>query len=149
MRRLSFPGRRFEVRPTAIAIFSSRATQPRACATGVTTSTARTTPTRSKVSTPTGQGRGSHENTHFEDSKVLYPPLRIAPDGVPRFDDDLRLRQPSPARHSGLTLSDPNIGINDPLAVPLVPPDLGCYEFDGPGLDVGVDSRRRFPERSE
>jgi hypothetical protein len=23
---------------------------------------------------------------------------------------------------------------------------MGCYKFDTPGLEVGVDSRRRFPE---
>ena len=51
----------------------------------------------------------------YNDSKALYPPgfernsidddprfQRIAPDGVPQFDDDLRLRADSPARGKGL-----------------------------------------------
>jgi hypothetical protein len=103
-------------------------------------------------------------NKHFDNSKVLYPPgfeedgidldpqlRRIAPDGVPQFDDDLRFAANSPARGKGRTLSDPEIGIDDPQA-PAEAPDLGCYQFDEldqPGLRVGVDERRRFPESDE
>jgi hypothetical protein len=99
-------------------------------------------------------------SSHFEDSKALYPPgyeknsidvdpqfRRIAPDGVPQFDDDLCLQSDSMARQRGVILSDPNVGITDPLA-PEGRPDIGCYQFGQPGLQVGVDGRRQFPEPS-
>jgi hypothetical protein len=103
-----------------------------------------------------GTGTGNQPSSHFTDSQALYPPgyeansidvdpqfQRIAPDGVPQFDDDLRLR----FRKQGVNLSDPNVGIDDPLA-PQGNPDIGCYQFDQPGLQVGVDGRRHFPESS-
>jgi hypothetical protein len=105
-----------------------------------------------------GAGTENPPSSHFEDSQTLYPPgfeknsidvdplfRRIAPDGVPQFDDDLRLRENSLARKQGVILSDPSVGIDDPLA-PQGRPDIGCYAFDQPGLHVGVDGRRQFPE---
>jgi hypothetical protein len=107
-----------------------------------------------------GMSTNHPPSSHFEDSKALYPPgyeknsidvdpqfQRIAPDGVPRFDDDLRLQSGSPASQHGVILSGPNVGITDPLA-PEGRPDIGCYQFDQPGLQVGVDGRRQFPEPS-
>jgi hypothetical protein len=71
--------------------------------------------------------------------------MRIAADGIPQFDDDFRLPAGSPAAQRGVTLSNPDIAIDDPLAPP-VAPDIGCYQTGQPGLDVGIDDRRRFPE---
>jgi hypothetical protein len=103
---------------------------------------------------------GPPATSHFEDSQGQYPPgfekngvdddpafHRIEPDGVPQFDDDLRILA-GPAQGQGRVLSDPDVGIDDPLA-PNGPPDLGCFQISEHadiGLDVGVDGRRRFPE---
>jgi hypothetical protein len=102
-------------------------------------------------------GVGQDPNSHHEHSQAIYPPgfekngregdplfHQIAPDGVPQFDDDLRLKGDSPARDHGIDLD--TIGITDPLAPPDGLPEMGCYESDTPGLDVGVDCRRHFPE---
>jgi hypothetical protein len=96
---------------------------------------------------------------HFEDSRDQYPPgfeaegidvdpqfRRIDPSGIVQFDDDLRLRAGSLAEQHGVILSDPQVGIDDPSAPPGRRPDIGCFSFDDPGLRVGVDGRRRFPE---
>ena len=104
-----------------------------------------------------GQPPNNPPNAHHEHSKTIYPPgfeknsregdplfHQVAPDGVPQFDDDLRLQDDSPARDHGVELD--TIEITDPLAPPDGQPDMGCYKFDTPGLEVGVDSRRRFPE---
>jgi hypothetical protein len=104
-----------------------------------------------------GQPPNDPPNAHHEHSKIIYPPgfekssregdplfHQVAPDGVPQFDDDLRLKADSPARDHGVELDA--IGITDPLAPPDGQPDMGCYTFDTPGLEVGVDGRRRFPE---
>jgi hypothetical protein len=104
-----------------------------------------------------GQPPNDPPNAHHEHSKTIYPPgfeknsregdplfHQIAQDGVPQFDDDLRLNADSPARDHGVELD--TIGITDPLAPPDGQPDMGCYQFDTPGLEVGVDGRRRFPE---
>jgi hypothetical protein len=95
---------------------------------------------------------------HFEDSRAHYPPgfeaegidvdpqfRRIDPSGIVQFDDDLRLRSGSLAEQHGVILADPQIGIDDPSA-PSGRPDMGCFSADDPGLRVGVDGRRRFPE---
>jgi hypothetical protein len=104
-----------------------------------------------------GQPPNDPPNAHHEDSKTIYPPgfeknsregdplfHQVAPDGVPQFDDDLRLQDDSPARDHGVELDF--IGITDPLAPSDGQPDMGCYKFDTLGLEVGVDGRRRFPE---
>jgi len=99
---------------------------------------------------------------HFAASKVAYPPgfelngidqnpqfRSIAPDGGPDTPDDLRLQEGSPAAQAGLHLDGPPTGIVDPLATPSgPPPDMGCYPTgpNSPGLDVGVDGRRKFPQ---
>jgi hypothetical protein len=95
---------------------------------------------------------------HFEDSKVHYPPgfeaegidadpqfRQTDPSGFVSFDDDLLLRPGSPAEQHGVILANPDVGIDDPSAPP-GRPDIGCYVADDPGLRVGVDGRRRFPE---
>jgi Right handed beta helix region len=102
----------------------------------------------------------------FQQSKTQYPPgyeansieddplfRRIAADGTPRSNDDLRLQSNSPARGKGIVLPS-ELKPLDPLA-PLAPsppfppsepnPDIGCYQFGKPGLMVGVDGRRHFP----
>jgi hypothetical protein len=102
--------------------------------------------------------RGPPPSTYFTHSMTLYGPgyeansiegdpgfRLIAPDGIPQFNDDLRLRSDGRARQKGVVLED--VGIDDPLA-PQGSPDIGCYEFDQPGLQVGVDGRRQFPENS-
>ena len=98
---------------------------------------------------------------HFQASQAAYPPgfehhgidedpqfRSIAPDGSPSTDDDLRLRDGSPAAQAGLQLTGPPTGIIDPLAPPDGPaPDLGCYP-PAPNdlvLEVGVDGRRKSP----
>jgi hypothetical protein len=102
------------------------------------------------------------DGQHFKDSQATYPPgfeshgidedpqfRSIAPDGSPSSDDDLRLSTGSPAAQAGLHLDGPPTGIVDPLATPSGPqPDLGCYPPgpDSPALEVGVDSRRKFPQ---
>jgi hypothetical protein len=105
-------------------------------------------------------GIGVHKpNQHHDHSKLAYPPgfeknsieddpkfRRIAPDGVPQFDDDLRLGDGSLALERGRVLADSDVGIVDPLAQPGAP-DLGCYQFEDQGLDVGVNGRRRYPEQ--
>jgi hypothetical protein len=104
----------------------------------------------------------SGDGQHFKDSQATYPPgfeshgidedpqfRSIAPDGSPSSDDDLRLSTGSPAAQAGLHLDGPPTGIVDPLATPSGPqPDLGCYPPgpDSPALEVGVDSRRKFPQ---
>jgi hypothetical protein len=79
---------------------------------------------------------------HFEDSKDQYPP---GFDAESIDVDDLRLESGSPAEQHGVILADPQIGIDDPSAPP-DRPDIGCFRADDPGLRVGVDGRRRFPE---
>lgn len=98
----------------------------------------------------------------FKQSKSQYPPgyeavsiaedplfRRIGGAGTSLFDsDDFRLGSLSPARGHGIELP-PDLKVLDPLA-PFQDqerPDIGCYVFDGPGLDVGVDGRRHFPLR--
>ena len=106
----------------------------------------------------TGTGARPTPSSHFENSKVLYPPgfesnsididpllRRFAADGAPQFDDDLRPREDSPARQHGLDLASPTIGIDDPLA-PAGLPDMGYAQVAEPPLQVGVDGRRMFPE---
>jgi hypothetical protein len=102
------------------------------------------------------------EGQHFKASQAAYPPgfensgtdkdpqfRSIAPDGSPSTDDDLRLRDGSPAAKAGLQLTGPPTGIIDPLAQPDGPaPDLGCYPPapNSPVLEVGVKGRRKFPQ---
>jgi hypothetical protein len=96
----------------------------------------------------------------FKQSKTQYPPgyeansieedplfSRIAADGTPQSDDDLRLQSNSPARRKGIMLPEQpiNLRVMDPLAPSGTNPDIGCYQFDQPGLIVGVDGRRHFP----
>jgi Protein of unknown function (DUF1565) len=94
----------------------------------------------------------------FIESRVQYPPgyeaagrdddprfRRIAPDGTPRPDDDIRLRADSVLRRRGIDLGE--LRPMDPSAPPPGQrPNIGCCPFGAPPLRVGVDGRRRFPE---
>jgi hypothetical protein len=94
----------------------------------------------------------------FLQSKTQYPPgyeakslaedplfRQLGGDGTPPFNsDDLRLREASPARGKGIQLPAALRKL-DPLAPAKGRPDIGCYAFDQPPLQVGVDGRRHFP----
>jgi hypothetical protein len=81
----------------------------------------------------------------------LDPQFRIfQPSGEWAADDDMRLRQNSPARKSGVILSAFPVSppIVDPLARLGDKPDMGCFQDDD-DLQVGVGGRIRSPLSSE
>jgi hypothetical protein len=89
----------------------------------------------------------------YEASSRIADPLfrRIAADGIPDTDDDLRPEDGSPACQVGVSLP-PDLqaldnGIDPTANEPIL--HAGCYRCgDVPPLRVGVNGRRRFPNPS-
>jgi hypothetical protein len=92
---------------------------------------------------------------YFALSQALYPPgfeangidadpmfRFIRADGIASPEDDLRLKNGSPAVGAGVPLV-PDLKAKDPLASDAPKPDIGCYPLGAAPLKVGVDGRRR------
>jgi hypothetical protein len=102
-----------------------------------------------------------HGSLLFEQSKTQYPPgyekhsiladpqfRRIGADGRFRPDNDLRLRETSPARRAGIRLREVDeLGDLDRFQPETERPEIGCYPLGGEPLRVGVDGRRSFPQQ--
>jgi hypothetical protein len=95
-----------------------------------------------------------YDSDYFGQSVIHHPPGFEA-DGIdldprlrrywPPFElpgvEDLRLAESSPARHHGIPLQNLLPGLDPATEAP----DIGCYPFESPPLEVGVDGRRHFP----
>lgn len=80
------------------------------------------------------------------DSTDANPRLRRywGPLEVP-IAEDLRLAEGSPAHLAGVILTDPVLREVDGNPSETTEPDIGCYPYEAPPMEVGVEGRRVFP----
>jgi hypothetical protein len=72
--------------------------------------------------------------------------LRLAADGTPDPQDDLRPAAGSPAASAAAPLPPDLQELDNSLeATPAAPAPAGCYRLNSQPLQVGVDGRCRFP----